>query len=163
MLSGLATLFAAAWGAPAADLAGVNASAATVHGRSLVSQGCLDCCFGSNCVAGFNAMPGMCCGSLPNAGCCPMGATCVRCSSHWKCTNSRSVSRASKCSICADDKPTDCYGMSYGHRGYGGSYGGSSTMSLIFLVVLFCAIASCFNNQRGQAIVVEGVPAGGVS
>lgn len=153
----------AAWGTPAAvDFAGANASAATVHGRSLVSQGCLDCCFGSNCVAGFNGMPGMCCGTLPNAGCCPMGASCVRCASHWRCTNSRMVSRASKCSICADDRPSDCYGMSYGHGSYhGGSSLGSSIMSTIFFVVLICAIGSCFYN-RGQAVVVEGVPTGGV-
>ena len=34
-------------------------------------------------------------------------------------TNSRSVSRASKCSICADDKPADCYSF---NPGFGGGY-----------------------------------------
>lgn len=165
MLSAASLMLSAAWGTPAAvSFAGANASSSeAVHGRSLVSQGCLDCCFGSNCVAGFNGMPGMCCGTLPNAGCCPMGASCVRCASHWKCTNSRMVTRASKCSICADDQPTDCYGMSYGHTSYHhGSSLGSSMMSMIFFVVLICAIGSCFYNQRGQPYIVEGVPAGGV-
>lgn len=137
-------------------------NATTVHGRALISQGCLDCCFGHNCIAGFNGMPGMCCGSLPAAGCCPMGATCVRCNSHFRCTNSRTVTRASKCSICADDRPSDCYAMMNGpmyHSTGGGSFIGS-LFSLVFLVALVCLVASCFRGATAAEPVVVGVPAG---
>merc|ERR1712154_333466 len=68
------------------SLDGFNKSS---HIRELSpSQGCIDCCVGHDCTAGFNGLSGICCGSAPAYGCCPMGATCVKCNSHWMCSNS---------------------------------------------------------------------------
>ena len=83
-------------------------SNASIRGRALASAGCLDCCYGHSCAQGYNGLPGMCCGTVPNVGCCPMGASCVRCNVHYRCSNSAVVSHATKCSVCRDDPPPDC-------------------------------------------------------
>ena len=57
------------------------------HGRLLLSAGCSQCCNGGNCLQGFNGMPGICC-SRATPGCCPMGASCVRCNMRFICSNS---------------------------------------------------------------------------
>lgn len=102
------------------SLDGFNKSS---HIRELSpSQGCINCCVGHDCTAGYNGMPGICCGSAPAYGCCPMGAICVKCNSHWTCSNSAMVSITSKCtSLCRDDPPPECYYRYGGH--YGGHYG----------------------------------------
>jgi len=96
-----------------------------------------------------------------------MGATCVRCNSHYRCTNARVVTRSSKCSICADDRPSDCYAMMGPGYVHGGGYGGGSLigsiMSVLFLFVLVCAVASCFRGAAmSDPVVVTGMPAGGM-
>ena len=89
------------------------------HGRSTMSDGCATCCFSGNCMVAFSsAAPGVCCGTYPRTGCCPMGSSCINCGSMWRCTNSRYITAATRNSVCAA-------GYGYGHTsyGYGPGYG----------------------------------------
>jgi hypothetical protein len=64
------------------------------------------------CSAAFEGTaPGMCCGPHPSTkglGCCPIGGSCVQCGETWRCTHDRVVTRQSRCSVCAEDKPPEC-------------------------------------------------------
>ena len=139
---------------------GVNISS---HGRALTpSLGCQRCCSSNpserDCSQGYNGMAGVCCAGAGSGfiGCCPLRSSCVQCRSSWRCTNSMSVSLASRCSICgaANDKPDACRfvgGMRFGH--YSGSHS-SPIVSMIILGLLIVSCAACFYTQQQGAYVV---------
>mmetsp|Transcript_25013 Transcript_25013/g.79964 ORF Transcript_25013/g.79964 Transcript_25013/m.79964 type:complete len:240 (+) Transcript_25013:54-773(+) len=110
------------------------------HGRLLLSAGCSQCCNGGNCLQGFNGMPGICC-SRATPGCCPMGASCVRCNMRFICSNSAYVSKSHRCSMCAahNDVPAECRSGSMSH-GAGG----------LFLLLLLVLCVGCFCMQQQQ-------------
>ena len=94
------------------------------HGRSTMSDGCATCCFSGNCMVAFSsAAPGVCCGTYPRTGCCPMGSSCINCGSMWRCTNSRYITAATRNSVCAA-------GYGYGHTGYGYGPGYGPTVAV---------------------------------
>merc|ERR1719502_1846914 len=103
--------------------------AAITKGRQLASVGCNNCCFQNDCSLAFSqTSPGICCGAhraRGQTGCCPLGASCVQCANIWKCTRSTYVTRSSRCRICSDDMPPECY---Y-HRPTPYHNGGSSFMT----------------------------------
>merc|ERR1719160_1762222 len=133
------------------------------HGRALTpSLGCQRCCSSNpserDCSQGYNGMAGVCCAGPGSGfiGCCPLRSSCVQCRSSWRCTNSMSVSLASRCSICgaANDKPDACRfvgGMRFGH--YSGSHS-SPIVSMIILGLLIVSCAACFYTQQQGAYVV---------
>ena len=109
---------------------GLAAAANSTH-RELSSPGCQSCCFGHDCrLAYMSTSAGTCCGAHPATRmtqCCPFGASCVACGSHWRCSNSRVVTRSTRCSICATDPPFECgrygsYGVSYHPGAYPVNY-----------------------------------------
>merc|ERR1719160_1146299 len=135
----------------------------TSRGRALIpSLGCQRCCSSNpserDCSQGYNGMAGVCCAGAGSGfiGCCPLRSSCVQCRSSWRCTNSMSVSLASRCSICgaANDKPDACRfvgGMRFGH--YSGSHS-SPIVSMIILGLLIVSCAACFYTQQQGAYVV---------
>ena len=91
------------------------------HGRSLLSTGCQACCYQSDCRLAYSATsPGICCGTYPRAGCCPLGSSCINCGSSWRCTNSRRVTSATRNSVCRAGGSH--YGSSYRPQ-HGSPYG----------------------------------------
>lgn len=109
------------------------------HGRELISTGCLDCCHRNDCRAGFNGMAGVCC-SAATPGCCPLGASCVRCASRLRCTNSRMSTLAHRCSICSADSPPEC---SRHGRGDGSSAAANAFASVFAGVVVLGLLCCC--------------------
>ena len=134
------------------------------HGRALYpSLGCQRCCSSNpserDCSQGYNGMAGVCCAGSGSGfiGCCPLRSSCVQCRSSWRCTNSMSVSLASRCSICgaANDKPDACRFV--GGMQFGGHYSGSHSspiVSMIILGLLIVSCAACFYTQQQGAYVV---------
>lgn len=139
-----------------------NAHPNPSHRRDLSSVGCQNCCTNHDCSLGFsNTSPGVCCGTHPrslDAQCCPLGASCVRCGTRFKCTYSRGVTLQGLCTICSDDKPPECYR----------SYETSSNMMaflLPMLLLLCCIIGLCMYQRRSfggddDVVMVQGTPAG---
>ena len=128
--------------------------------RELLSPGCQSCCLGSDCRLAFaSTSPGVCCGSVPHIGCCPLGSSCVRCGHGWRCSRTPYMTHRSRCGVCRDDPPYECprfgyhsaYGpqhapYGYGHSGYGnhpgeGYYvGGAPAVQNIQWSLLPCAL-----------------------
>ena len=116
-----------------ASLLATTLENATTHRRELLSPGCSACCFRNDCHLAFSSTsPGVCCGTHPRAGCCPLGSSCVQCGGSWRCTNSRYVTRRTAASVCRAGYGGGGYahgpgyapGPGYAHGpGYGPGYG----------------------------------------
>lgn len=116
------------------------------RGRELSSAGCNACCYQHDCrVAYMQTSPGVCCGPHRATGlsqCCPMGATCVMCATSWRCDT---TARPNKCTVCANDKPSECYIHS--------RQGGGMSMALVLLIGV-AVLAACFFMAPQQPDVV---------
>jgi len=136
----------------------------TQHGREMSSPGCVNCCINHDCRLAFMmTSPGVCCGMHPATGaqsCCPFDASCVRCRSKWRCTRSKYITRTTKCQVCGDDRPSDCF---YRQPVYHHSSGSSYSFMLMLLLIGFCAIGACAYQRQGgfydePVIVQQGAP-----
>ena len=111
------------------------------------------------------ASPGMCCGAHPvseGLGCCPAGGTCIQCASSWRCSHERVVTSVSRCSICASDKPNDCYTMWWSQLTGGPFFFSELVESLLFLLLLvMCIGGGGIWSYRRRRIVVMSAPNGG--
>ena len=107
-------------------------------------------------------MAGVCC-SAATPGCCPLGASCVRCASRFRCTNSRVSTLAHRCSICSADSPPEC---SRHGRGDGSSAAANAFASVFAGVVVLgllccCCVAMILRIKEGsQPHAVVGYPVG---
>ena len=104
---------------------------------------------------------GMCCGGHPSdkhLGCCPLGGTCVQCATSWRCSRERVVTGGARCSICAADRPSDCYTMWF-NRVFGDAYFFEEylTSILFFVMLIICLTGgSCWTFRRRRMVVIGG-------
>ena len=85
--------------------------------RQLASPGCQACCYGHDCRIAFSSTSaGICCGTYPRTGCCPLGSSCVNCGTSWRCSRSRYVTPATRRSVCSAGYYQG--GPGYYHGGY---------------------------------------------
>ena len=92
-------------------------SPVTTRRELIASPGCQNCCFGHDCRLAFSrTSPGVCCGTHPRVGCCPLGFSCVNCGASWRCSRSF-VSHSARSRMCH----ASGYGPGYGHS-YGPHY-----------------------------------------
>jgi len=130
----------------------------TQHGREMSSPGCQNCCIQHDCrLAYMMTSPGVCCGMHPATGamsCCPFDSSCVRCRSKWRCTRSKYITRSTKCQVCGDDKPSDCF---YRQPVYHHSGGSNYSFMLMILLLAFCAMGACAYQRQGGGFYDEPV------